>query len=56
VEFNCTRWGTHEVPPQAGIGVYERDADGLLAAVRVYDDIESPVPLDSQGPREPSPR
>jgi limonene-1,2-epoxide hydrolase len=56
VEFNCTRWGTHELPPQAGIGVYERDADGLLAAVRVYDDIESPVPLDSQGPRVPSPR
>jgi limonene-1,2-epoxide hydrolase len=54
VEFNCTRWGTHEVPPQAGIGVYERDADGLLAAVRVYDDIESPVPLDSQKPRVPS--
>jgi hypothetical protein len=54
VEFNCARWGTHELPPQAGIGVYERDPDGLLAAVRVYDDIESPAHLDSQKPRVPS--
>jgi limonene-1,2-epoxide hydrolase len=56
VEFNCDRWGTHELPPQAGIGVYERDADGLLAAVRVYDDIESPVHLDRQGSAVPSPQ
>jgi len=28
--------------PQAGIGVYERGPDGLLAAVRVYDDVEAP--------------
>lgn len=43
VEFNCARWGTHVLPPQAGIFVHERDADGLLAAVRTYDDIESPA-------------
>jgi hypothetical protein len=43
VEFNCVRWGSHDLPPQAGIGVYERGADGLLAAARVYDDIEAPV-------------
>jgi ketosteroid isomerase-like protein len=43
LEYNCVRWGNHEVPPQAGIGVYERNADGLLAAVRIYDDIEAPV-------------
>ncbi len=30
-------------PPPAGIGVYERGPDGLLAAVRVYDDVEAPV-------------
>ena len=54
VEFNCARWGTHELPPQAGIGVYERDPDGLLAAVRFYDDIESPAHLGSQTPRVPS--
>jgi ketosteroid isomerase-like protein len=43
LEFNCLRWGSHELPPQAGIAVYERGPDGLLAAARVYDDIEAPV-------------
>jgi hypothetical protein len=45
LEYNCTRWGSHELAPQAGIGVYERGPDGLLAAVRVYDDVEAPVAL-----------
>jgi hypothetical protein len=43
VEYNCARWGSHDLPPQAGIAVYERGADGLLAAVRVYDDVEAPA-------------
>jgi len=43
VEYNCVRWGSHDLPPQAGLGVYERGPDGLLAAARVYDDIEAPV-------------
>jgi ketosteroid isomerase-like protein len=43
VEYNCVRWGRHDLPPQAGIGIYERGPDGLLAAVRVYDDIDAPV-------------
>ena len=30
VEYNCVRWGSHDLPPQAGIGVYERGPDGLL--------------------------
>jgi ketosteroid isomerase-like protein len=42
VEYNCVRWGSHDLPPQAGIAVYERGAGGLLAAARVYDDIEPP--------------
>ncbi len=42
LEYNCVRWGSHDLPAQAGIGVYERSADGLLAAVRIYDDIEAP--------------
>jgi ketosteroid isomerase-like protein len=42
LEYNCDRWGSHDLPPQAGIGVFERGPDGLLAAVRVYDDIEAP--------------
>ena len=43
VEYNCVRWGSHELPPQAGIGIYERDPDGLLASARVYDDVEPPA-------------
>jgi hypothetical protein len=43
LEYNCLRWGSRDLPPQAGIGVYERGPDGLLAAARVYDDVEAPV-------------
>jgi SnoaL-like domain len=43
LEYNCVRWGSHDLPPQAGIAVYERGPDGLLAAARVYDDVESPA-------------
>jgi ketosteroid isomerase-like protein len=43
VEYNCVRWGSHDLPPQAGIGVYERAPGGLLAAARVYDDVEAPT-------------
>jgi hypothetical protein len=42
VEYTCVRWGGRDLPPQAGLGVYERGGDGLLAAPRVYDDIEPP--------------
>jgi limonene-1,2-epoxide hydrolase len=42
LEYNCVRWGSHDLPPQAGIGIYERGPDGLLAAARIYDDIEPP--------------
>ena len=43
LEYNCVSWGGHTVSPQAGLGVYERGPDGLLAAARFYDDIEAPV-------------
>jgi hypothetical protein len=42
LEYNCLRWGRQNLAPQAGIGIYERGPDGLLAAVRVYDDIDAP--------------
>ncbi len=42
LEYNCVRWGSHALPPRAGIGVYERGPDGLLAAARIYDDVEPP--------------
>jgi len=43
LEYNCVRWGSHDLPPQAGLGVYERGPDGLLAAARVYDDVVPPA-------------
>jgi hypothetical protein len=45
LEYNLVCWGSHEMPPQAGLGVFERGPDGLLAAVRVYDDVQAPVNL-----------
>lgn len=45
MEFNWVRWGRHDLPPQAGISVYERSPDGRLAAVRVYADVEPPAEL-----------
>ncbi len=43
LEYNCVRWGRHALPPQAGIAVYERAPGGLLAAARVYDDVNPPT-------------
>jgi hypothetical protein len=43
LEYNLVRWGSHSLPPQAGVGIYERGSDGLLAAARVYDDVEPPA-------------
>jgi len=41
LEYNCIRWGADDRPPQAGLAVYERGADGLLVAARIYDDVEA---------------
>jgi SnoaL-like domain len=49
VEYNCVRWGIHDLPPQAGLGVYERGSDGLLTAARAYDDVEPPPELSGRG-------
>jgi hypothetical protein len=43
------RWGIHDLPPQAGLGVYERGADGLLIAARAYDDVQPPPELSGRG-------
>jgi hypothetical protein len=40
LEYNLTAWGSAWLPRQAGIAVYERASTGLLAAVRLYDDVE----------------
>jgi ketosteroid isomerase-like protein len=49
LEYNCVRWGSRDLPPQAGIGVFERGPGGLLAAARIYDDIEPPGAFPMQG-------
>jgi hypothetical protein len=44
LEYVVTAWGRSAFPPQAAASVYERADTGLLAAVRMYDDIERPRP------------
>ena len=45
LEYVVTGWGRSSLPHQAAASVFERAGDGLLAAVRLYDDIERPVPV-----------
>jgi hypothetical protein len=47
IEYNCVRWGVTKIPPQAGVAVYERGSSGLLAAARIYDDVEPPAVSDT---------
>jgi hypothetical protein len=43
LEYNVVRWGTTELPPQAGVAVYVRGQTGKLVAARVYDDTDPPL-------------
>ena len=47
IEYNGVRWGNTEIPPQAGVAIYERGGSGLLAAARIYDDVEPPSVSDT---------
>ena len=48
IEYNVVRWEEDEVPPQAGVAVYERSSSsGLLTAARIYDDVEPPAVSDT---------
>ena len=49
IEYNCVRWGETDIPPQAGVAVYERGSSGLLSAARIYDDVEPPAVSDTSG-------
>jgi hypothetical protein len=42
VEYNISKWGKSDLPPQAGIAIYEQGSRGSLAAVRIYDDVKPP--------------
>lgn len=44
LEFTCVRWGRHVVPPQAGLAIYARDAQGSIVSAHVYDDVTPPLP------------
>lgn len=41
VEYNCLRPQRQDMPPQAGIAIYKRGPQRLLASAAVYDDVES---------------
>jgi hypothetical protein len=43
LEYVVTTWGRSSLPHQAAAAVYERADTGLLAEVRMYDDVESPL-------------
>src|SRR5919112_1413009 len=47
IEYNGVRWGDTEIPLQPGVAVYERGRSGLLAAARIYDDVEPPTVSDT---------
>jgi hypothetical protein len=47
IEYNCVRWGVTDIPPQAGVAVYERASSGLLNGGRIYDDVEPPAVSDT---------
>ena len=47
IGYNCVRWGVTDIPPQAGVAVYERARSGLLSAARIYDDVEPPAVSDT---------
>ena len=44
LEYNVVRWGQTELPPEAGVAVYARGQSGKLTAVRIYDDVDPPLP------------
>ena len=43
LEFNAVKWGSTDMPPQAGVAVYERGATGRLREARIYDDVDPPL-------------
>lgn len=43
LEFNAVKWGAVDLPPQAGVAIYERGTSGRIREARVYDDVQGPV-------------
>jgi hypothetical protein len=42
LEFNIVRWGDVDLPPQAGLSVYQLGPTGRILGNRVYDDVPRP--------------
>jgi hypothetical protein len=49
LEYVVTTWGRSTLPQQAAAAVYERADTGLLAEVRMYDDVDNPLPGSEWG-------
>jgi hypothetical protein len=45
-EFLVDRWGSEQLPPQAGAAAYERGASGKLVSARIYDDVTPPAAIE----------
>ncbi|MFE9235229.1 nuclear transport factor 2 family protein [Cellulosimicrobium funkei] len=43
LEYNVTRWGSTDLPPEAGVAVYTRGPLGRIATARIYDDTNPPL-------------
>ena len=44
LEFNAIRWGSVDMPPQAGVAVSpQRGRAGNIAEARIYDDVDPPI-------------
>lgn len=43
LEYNVVQWGQTPLPPEAGVAVYVRGAEGRIAAARIYDDSNPPL-------------
>ena len=41
LEYTVVRVRGKNVPPQAGLAVYERGETGLLRSVRIYEDVDA---------------
>ena len=43
IEYNVVKWGQSEVPPQAGVAIYDYNEHEKLTAARIYDDVDPPL-------------
>src|SRR3712207_8088287 len=54
IEYNCVRWGVTEIPPQAGVAIYERGTGGVPPAAPLLDDLGTPAGSGTSSPGRPT--